>query len=145
MPEGDSVYLAAKRMQQGLAGHRLTRTDFRVPQLATTDLAGRTVLAVVPRGKHMLTRLEGGLTLHTHFKMEGTWHLYRPRQRWNGPLWQVRVGLETAGGGRRGGGGGGGGGWGGRRGGGGGPPPRRGGGGGRPPPPPPICSGPSGT
>jgi endonuclease-8 len=96
MPEGDSVYLAAKRMHQGLAGQRLTRTDFRVPHLATTDLAGRTVLAVVPRGKHLLTRLEGDLTLHTHFKMDGTWHLYRPRQRWNGPLWQVRVVLETA-------------------------------------------------
>jgi endonuclease-8 len=96
VPEGDSVYLAAKRMHQGLAGHRLTRTDFRVPQLATTNLAGRSVLSVVPRGKHMLTRIEGGLTLHTHFKMDGTWHLYRPRQRWNGPLWQVRVVLETA-------------------------------------------------
>jgi endonuclease VIII len=96
MPEGDSVYLAAARMHQGLAGRPLTRTQFRVPQLATTDLAGRTVLAVVPRGKHMLTRIEGGLTLHTHFKMDGTWHLYRPGQRWNGPLWQVRVVLETA-------------------------------------------------
>src|SRR3954469_2462737 len=96
VPEGDSVYLAAKHMHQGLAGARLTRTDFRVPQLATTDLAGRTVLAVVPLGKHMLTRIEGGLTLHTHFKMEGSWHLYRPGQRWNGPLWQVRVVLETA-------------------------------------------------
>lgn len=96
MPEGDSVYLAAKRMHQGLAGRRLIRTDFRVPQLAATDLSGRTVLAVVPRGKHMLTRIEGGLTLHTHFKMEGTWHLYRPGQRWQGPMWQVRVVLETA-------------------------------------------------
>jgi endonuclease-8 len=83
-------------MHQGLAGRRLTRTDFRVPQLAATDLSGRSVLAVVPRGKHMLTRIEGGITLHTHFKMEGTWHIYRPGQRWHGPLWQVRVVLETA-------------------------------------------------
>lgn len=95
MPEGDSVYLAAKRMHDGLAGRLLTRTDFRVPQLATTDLAGRHVLSVVPRGKHMLTRIEGGLTLQTHFKMDGTWHLYRPGQRWNGPQWQVRVVLRT--------------------------------------------------
>src|SRR4051794_34465864 len=95
MPEGDSVYLAAKRMHQGLAGRRLTRSDFRVPALATTNLAGRTVLSVAPRGKHMLTRIEGGITLHTHFKMEGSWHLYRPGQRWNGPLWQVRAVLHT--------------------------------------------------
>jgi endonuclease-8 len=96
MPEGDSVYLAVKRMHEALAGRRLTRTDFRVPALAATDLSGRTVLAVVPRGKHMLTRFEGGLTLHTHFKMEGSWHLYRPGQRWQGPLWQVRAVLETS-------------------------------------------------
>ena len=45
----------------------------------------------------MLTRLEGGLTLHTHFRMDGTWHLYRPGDRWTGGAdWQVRVVLENA-------------------------------------------------
>ncbi|MEX2290380.1 MAG: DNA-formamidopyrimidine glycosylase family protein [Mycobacteriales bacterium] len=97
MPEGDTVWLAAKRLHEALAGQRLTRSDFRVPSLATVDLAGRTVLAVVPRGKHLLTRLSGGLTLHTHFRMDGSWHLYRPGDRWTGgPAWQVRVVLETA-------------------------------------------------
>ena len=97
MPEGDTVWLAARRMHEALAGRVLTRTDFRVPQLATTDLSGRTVLEVASRGKHMLTRLDGGLTLHTHFKMDGSWHLYRPGDRWTGgPAWQVRVVLENA-------------------------------------------------
>jgi endonuclease-8 len=74
----------------------LTRSDFRVPQLATVDLTGQTVLEVVPRGKHMLTRLSGGLSLHTHFRMDGSWHLYRPGDRWaGGPAWQVRVVLEN--------------------------------------------------
>jgi len=68
-----------------------------VPQLATTDLTGRTVLEVVSRGKHLLTRVEGGLTLHTHFRMDGTWHLYSPGDRWTGgPDWQVRVVLANA-------------------------------------------------
>ncbi len=96
MPEGDTVWLAAARMHEALAEKVLTRTDFRVPQLATTDLSGRRVLEVVPRGKHMLTRLEGGLTLHTHFRMDGSWHLYAPGARWTGgPDWQVRVVLST--------------------------------------------------
>jgi endonuclease-8 len=97
VPEGDTVYLAARRMHDALAGRVLTRSDFRVPQLATTDLAGRTVQAVVSRGKHLLTRVEGDLTLHTHFRMDGTWHLYRPGARWTGgPAHQIRVVLENA-------------------------------------------------
>jgi endonuclease-8 len=97
VPEGDTVWLSAQRMHGALAGRALTRSDFRVPQLATVDLAGRTVLEVVPRGKHMLTRLEGGTTLHTHFRMDGTWHLYRPGDRWTGGAdWQVRVVLANA-------------------------------------------------
>lgn len=98
MPEGDTVWLAAKRMHEALAGEVLRRSDFRVPALATVDLSGQTVLAVLPRGKHMLTRLSGGLSLHTHFRMDGSWHLYRPGDRWTGgPDWQVRAVLETAG------------------------------------------------
>ena len=74
----------------------LTRSDFRVPQLATVDLSGRTVHEVVSRGKHLLTRIDDDLTLHTHFRMDGAWHLYRPGDRWRGgPDWQVRLLLET--------------------------------------------------
>jgi endonuclease-8 len=96
VPEGDTVWLAGRRLHDALAGRVLTTTDFRVPQLATTDLTGRSVLEVVSRGKHLLTRVEGELTLHTHFRMDGTWHLYRPGDRWRGgPDWQVRVVLAN--------------------------------------------------
>ena len=40
------------------------------------------VLEVAPRGKHLLTRIEGGLTLHSHLRMDGSWHLYAPGERW---------------------------------------------------------------
>ena len=97
MPEGDTVWLAARRMNDALAGRVLTRTDFRVPRLATADLTGRGVREVVSRGKHMLTRIDGGVTLHTHFEMDGSWRLYRPGARWTGgPAHQVRVVLENA-------------------------------------------------
>jgi endonuclease-8 len=96
MPEGDTVWLAGRRLHHALAGQPLLRTDFRVPQLATTDLTGRVVREVVSRGKHLLTRIDDDLTLHTHFRMDGTWHLYRPGTRWRGgPDWQVRVVLAT--------------------------------------------------
>ncbi len=95
MPEGDTVWLAGRRLDQALSGRRLVRSDFRVPQLATTDLAGRTVLGVASRGKHLLTRIEGGLTLHTHFKMEGSWQIYRPGQHWRAPSHQIRVVLAN--------------------------------------------------
>lgn len=98
MPEGDTVHLACARLHAALAGQTLVHCDLRVPQLATTDLRNRVVLDVTARGKHILMRLSGGLTLHSHFRMEGAWHLYRPGERWQGgPEFQVRAVLETPG------------------------------------------------
>lgn len=91
MPEGDTVFLAATRLNAALADSVLTKTDFRVPRLATVDLSGRRIRGVVARGKHLLIRIEDDVTLHTHYKMEGSWHLYRPGERWRGPDFQVRA------------------------------------------------------
>ncbi|MFJ8629123.1 Fpg/Nei family DNA glycosylase [Streptomyces sp. NPDC093568] len=97
MPEGDTVWQTAKRLHTALAGRTLTRTDFRVPQYATVDLTGRSVLEVTPRGKHLLTRVEGGLTIHSHLGMEGTWKVFADQQRWTGgPNHQIRVVLVAA-------------------------------------------------
>ncbi len=96
MPEGDTVHLAATRLHAALAGRVLTRTDFRVPAFATSDLSGQVVREVVARGKHLLFRTDANLTLHTHFKMDGSWRVYRPGQRWQGPDFQVRAVLENA-------------------------------------------------
>ena len=96
MPEGDTVWLHAKRLRDAIGGQVLRRTDFRVPRHATADLSGRAVADVVSRGKHLLTRLDDGVTLHTHFEMDGTWRLHRPGQRWaGGAAHQVRVVLTT--------------------------------------------------
>ncbi|MFB4291053.1 DNA-formamidopyrimidine glycosylase family protein [Nonomuraea sp. ATR24] len=75
MPEGDAVYRTAARLRGALDGQVLTRSDFRVPRHATADLTGRTVLETVSRGKHLLTRMEGGLTVHTHLRMDGSWQI----------------------------------------------------------------------
>jgi endonuclease-8 len=92
MPEGDTVWLTAHRLHTALAGQVLTRFDLRVPRFATADLTGRTVLDVTPRGKHLLTRFEGGLTLHSHLRMDGSWRVYETGARWDGgPAHQIRA------------------------------------------------------
>lgn len=78
MPEGDSVFKAARRLREQLVGRTVVRSDFRVPSLATQDLSGREVTAFDSYGKHMLTRFSGGLTLHTHFRMDGEWKVTGP-------------------------------------------------------------------
>lgn len=98
MPEGDTVWRAARRLHAALAGEVLRGSDFRVPRLATADLSGQRITEVASRGKHLLTRFDGGLTLHTHFGMEGSWHLHRPgTPAAGGPAWQIRAVLTTSG------------------------------------------------
>jgi len=77
------------------------RTDFRVPALATADLSGGTITETVSRGKHLLTHIDaravGGesWTLHTHLKMEGSWRIYAPGERWGKAGHTARVVLDT--------------------------------------------------
>ena len=106
MPEGDVVRRTAKRLHQALAGRVLIHADLRWPSLATVDLTGRRVLEVASVGKHLLTRMDGGerggqaATLHSHLKMEGSWHIERsPSQpqthRWAGRRDDVRAVLAN--------------------------------------------------
>ena len=108
MPEGDSIWRAAHKLHEALAGQVLTASDFRVPRFATLNLSGWTMVEVVPRGKHLLMRLEGpedtlpgaskkprALTIHSHLKMEGSWMVYPPGGRWTKPGHTARCVLRT--------------------------------------------------
>ncbi len=95
MPEGDTVYRAAQNLNTVLAGRTLVRCDIRVPAYATVDLTGERVDEVISRGKHLLTRV-GDQTIHTHLKMDGSWHIYRPGVRWRRPHWQARIILANS-------------------------------------------------
>lgn len=81
MPEGDAVWRTARRLHRALAGQLLEGSDLRVPALATADLSGRRTIEVVPRGKHLLHRLEDDLTLHSHLRMEGSWRVHPVARR----------------------------------------------------------------
>ncbi|MGQ0574037.1 MAG: DNA-formamidopyrimidine glycosylase family protein [Pseudonocardia sp.] len=96
MPEGDTVHLTGRRLDAALAGGLLVRGELRHPSLIEHDLAGRTVLGVRSVGKHLLTRLDDGRTLHSHLRMDGSWHLYRPGTAWQRPAHEVRALLATA-------------------------------------------------
>jgi endonuclease-8 len=99
MPEGDTVWNTARVVERALAGEVLTKSDFRVPQLATADLSGWTVESSGSRGKHLLLRVvrDGDRrTLHSHLRMEGAWRAYAPGERWTGgPGHLIRVALYS--------------------------------------------------
>ncbi len=70
------VWRVSRQLDGALAGRVLTRSDFRVPRFATTSLVGRTVHETTARGKHLLVRVEGGITVHTHLRMDGSWRIW---------------------------------------------------------------------
>jgi endonuclease-8 len=81
VPEGDTVWLTARRLHQALAGQPLVVAELRWPSVAELDLRGRGVASVSSRGKHLLIRLDDGLSLHSHLRMEGSWRLHRTGTR----------------------------------------------------------------
>ena len=99
MPEGDSIFRAARTLDRALAGRTVTRFESVFPCLTRVDqdrpLRGRTLERVTPRGKHLLMWFSGDLVLHTHMRMKGSWHLYRPGERWMRPRHDMRIVVGT--------------------------------------------------
>jgi endonuclease VIII len=95
MPEGDTIHRAAAALRHALLGQELTRVD--LPRVAPPHpRVGAHVVRVEARGKHLLLRTSDGLTIHTHQRMTGSWHLYRPGERWRKAPGTARVVLATA-------------------------------------------------
>lgn len=94
MPEGDTIHRAAVRLGAAMAGRRLVRSDFRVPRLATADLAGERIDEVRSIGKHLLMRGEHW-SIHSHAGMDGLWHVLAPGGRAPVAAHTIRVVLTT--------------------------------------------------
>jgi endonuclease-8 len=94
VPEGDAVRRTALALDAALSGRVLISSDFRVPRFATVDLSGQQVVETVAVGKHLLTRTDAGLTIHTHRRMEGKWVVGGP-DLYTGPAHQIRCVLRT--------------------------------------------------
>ena len=100
MPEGDTIFRAARSLHRVLAGHAVTAFETAYAHLdrvnVDTPLAGRTIDKCVSAGKHILIYFSGDLILRTHMRMNGSWHLYRHGERWwRGPQ-AMRIRIDTA-------------------------------------------------
>jgi len=96
MPEGDTLHRTAYTLARVLNGQRLVRVRSSVPAIAHAELAGHVVEQVSAQGKNLLVRFDDGRVLHTHLKMRGSWHVYRPGERFQRPEHQARVVLEVS-------------------------------------------------
>jgi endonuclease VIII len=99
MPEGDTIYRAARALQKAIGGKMVTGFETGLAKLARvnddTPLVGRTVAKVESRGKWCLIFFSGDLILVTHMLMSGSWHLYRPGERWRMGRARMRVVIRT--------------------------------------------------
>jgi len=100
MPEGDTLFRTAVTLQRAIGGQVVTRFETVLPKLARVDvdtpIAGRTIERVESVGKWLLMRFSGGLTLLTHMLMSGSWHIYKPGERWQAPGSAARIVIETS-------------------------------------------------
>ena len=100
MPEGDTIFRAAQTLHRALAGCVVSRFETVVPALSRVDedrpIVGRTIERVFSAGKHLLLQFSGGLTLRTHMRMNGSWHIYRPGERWRRRRQDMRIVVATA-------------------------------------------------
>jgi endonuclease-8 len=82
MPEGDTLFRTAAVLNEVLAGRAVVAARGRPDGVQLERVVGSRVERVVSRGKHLLIDFSDGLTLHTHLRMNGSWHRYRPAERW---------------------------------------------------------------
>jgi endonuclease-8 len=99
MPEGDTLFRTARSMSRALIDKPITGFRSTYPLLTRfnddTPLAGQTVNLVESRGKWLLIHFSSGATLVTHLLMSGSWHIYRPGERWQKPASHMRIVLEN--------------------------------------------------
>jgi endonuclease-8 len=100
MPEGDTIYRAARAMQRALGGQVCTGFETGLATLARVNddapIAGRTIDKVEARGKWLLVHFSGDLILLTHMLMSGSWHLYRTGEKWWMGRDRMRAVIRTA-------------------------------------------------
>jgi endonuclease-8 len=100
VPEGDTIFRAARTLHRALAGETVTGFKSVLPKLERVEIdsgvSGRTIEKVEAHGKWQLIYLSGDLVLLTHMLMSGSWHIYRPGERWKRRASDMRLVLQTA-------------------------------------------------
>jgi endonuclease-8 len=96
LPEGDTIYRAARTLAARLKGKKVLRFESTVPALANVRLEGTHVESVEARGKNLQVVFDDGRVLSTHMKMNGSWHVYHPGERWFLPSHRARAVIEVS-------------------------------------------------
>ena len=95
MPEGDTIFRAARTLHRALAGKQVERFESMLPSLnrihEDSPITGRTIESVTARGKHLLIQFSGDLVLRTHMRMNGSWHIYKRGERWQRARRDMRI------------------------------------------------------
>src|ERR671912_2209825 len=97
MPEGDTLVRAAAGLRPYLVGRTVTAASARQPGPQVGRVVGATVTGVEAMGKNLLIRFDNGLELRTHLRMLGSWHRYRPGERWRRAPSRARLVIEVPG------------------------------------------------
>jgi endonuclease-8 len=97
MPEGDTLHRTAAGLGPYLVGRAVTAARVRAGGPQVQRIVGSTITAVEAAGKNLLIRFDNGLELRTHLRMNGSWHRYRPGERWRRPASRARLVLEVPG------------------------------------------------
>ena len=99
MPEGDTIFRAARTLNRALAGNIVTGFESVFPKLTRVEfdagVLGRTVEEVSAQGKWLRMNFSGDLILLTHMLMSGSWHIYRPGETWQRPRNDMRIVVKT--------------------------------------------------
>jgi len=97
MPEGDTLFRAAATLSRAIGGKLVRAFRSPLPAVASPGarLEGQRIELVEARGKNLLIHFEDGSALHTHLRMTGSWHIYRPGERWQKPPRAARAVIET--------------------------------------------------
>jgi len=95
MPEGDTIFRIARTLDAALAGKVVTRFETVLPKLERGSIKGRTVQRVRSVGKNLIIDFSGDLSLRTHLRMNGSWHLYRAGERWRKRRDDMRIVIAT--------------------------------------------------
>jgi endonuclease-8 len=95
MPEGDTIARAARSLSRALVGGTLTAVRSPLGAISHGHLVGRSVVGIDTYGKNLVMRFDDGRALHTHMQMSGSWHIYRPGERWRQSPGAARVVLEV--------------------------------------------------
>ncbi len=97
MPEGDTLHRTAAGLRPYLVGRTVSAAQARMPGPQVHRIVGARVSEVEAIGKNLLIRFDNGLELRTHLRMNGSWHRYRPGERWRRPVARAVLVLEVPG------------------------------------------------